>query len=339
MEVNMASAPQFVLDLSESSDPGQARREISRCAESWSMQETDRGGVAIAVTEMATNVIKHAKHGKIICEPVGNNGSRGLRVIAVDAGPGIRDVATALVDGYSTAGTAGNGLGAVKRLSTYFDIYTGADRGTCVMAEFWPHKKSPANAALQLGVVCVPVRGETVCGDGWNVKAINGRTTLMLVDGLGHGFLAAEAAREAEAILAEAESASPCAILRDCHDALKKTRGAAVAVAAIDHERRILTFCGLGNISASLLTPEGSRGIASHNGTVGHTFHHSQEFTFPWNENSVLVMHSDGLGSRWDLDRYPGLSRKHPSLMAAVLYRDFARERDDVTVLVAKNRE
>jgi serine/threonine protein phosphatase PrpC len=159
----------------------------------------------------------------------------------------------------------------------------------------------------------------------------------MVVDGLGHGEFAAEAAREAERIVSEAQSSTACQIVRDCHDALKKTRGAAIAVAIIDHPKKVMSFCGLGNVSAVLLSATGRRGLASHNGTVGHTLHRIQEFTVPWDEESLLIMHSDGLGSRWDLDRYPGILRKHPSLLAAVLYRDFARQRDDATVLVVKN--
>ena len=337
MEINTQPAAQFVVDLNDQSQAGEARRMIARYAENTSLGESDRGAVAIAVTEMATNVLKHAGRGKVICEPIGNNGSRGLRILALDAGPGIRDIPAALRDGYSTAGTQGSGLGAIKRLATQFDIYTVPDHGTCVLAEFWPSKKLPQASALRSGVVSLPLAGETACGDGWQVKTSGRFTYIMVVDGLGHGVFASEAAREAERILARVQSDSASNIVRDCHDALKKTRGAAVAVAVIDQEKKVLSFCGLGNISAVLLSASGRRSIASHNGTAGHTLHRTQEFAFPWQEDSVLVMHSDGLGSRWDLDRYPGILRRHPSLLAAVLYRDFARQRDDATVLVVEN--
>lgn len=337
MEVNIKDATQFAVDLRDQSHAGQARRMVGRYAEDLNFGETDRGAVAIAVTEMATNVLKHAGNGKLICEPISNNGSGGLRILAVDSGPGIRDMASAMQDGYSTAGTPGNGLGAVKRLATHFEIYTHADRGTCVLAEFWPHKKHPKSSALQAGVVSLPLAGETVCGDGWRMKTVGHCTYIMVVDGLGHGEFAAEAAREAERIVAEVHSSSATEVLRDCHDALKKTRGAAVAVGILDHAKKVLSFCGLGNISAVLLSGRGRRGLASHNGTVGHTLHRIQEFTFPWEQDSVLIMHSDGVGTRWDLERYPGIVSKHPSLVAAVLYRDFARQRDDSTVLVVKN--
>jgi serine phosphatase RsbU (regulator of sigma subunit) len=159
-----------------------------------------------------------------------------------------------------------------------------------------------------------------------------------VVDGLGHGILAAEAAQEARRIFRQSRRDSPTPILQDSHDALKKTRGAAMAVASLNFEKQVLTFSGVGNISASIVTPESSRGMASHNGTVGHYLQRIQEFSFPWSDSSILIMHSDGLRSSWDLNSYSGIWSKHPGLIAGILYRDFYRERDDVTVLVAKSR-
>lgn len=337
MEIGEQSARQVVLQVSDASLAGEARRVAVRLAEEIGMDESDRGAVAIAVTEMATNIVKHAGSGTIVCEQLGTNGARGIRFLAIDKGPGIRNITSALEDGYSTAGTCGNGLGAVRRLSTNFDIYSAPDRGTCIMADFWPRKKAEAENNLRMGVVSVALRGEPVCGDGWFIKSNHDTSWLMVADGLGHGVFAAEAAREAERVVAEATSNSPAVIMADVHDALKKTRGAAAAITAIDWRSGILSFAGLGNISAVLATRETTRGLASHNGTAGHQMCRVQEFTFPWTEESTLILHSDGLGTRWNLNDYPGLLNKHPSLIAAVLYRDFSRERDDATVLVVKN--
>jgi anti-sigma regulatory factor (Ser/Thr protein kinase) len=337
VEVN-SEVPQFVVELSEPSQAGEARRAAVACAEQLGLNETERGAVAIAATEMATNVLKHARNGQILCQALGANGRRGLRLISLDHGPGIRNLTAALEDGFSTAGTVGSGLGALQRLSSRFDVYTVPDHGTCIVAEFEAKNVAPQEqSALQVGVVCLPVRGETTCGDAWIIKPGPQRVTLMLVDGLGHGVFAAEAAHEAVRIVNEAQSSSPSSLLHDCHDALRKTRGAAVAIATIDLEKQTLSFAGLGNIAASLLTPERGRGLASHNGTAGHHLHRTQEFTFPWTEQTVLIMHSDGLATRWDLKEYPGIWARDASVIAAVLYRDFARERDDTTVLVAKN--
>lgn len=331
------SKMQFMTEIVDQSRAGEARRAAVDYASAIGMNSTDSGKVAIAVTEMATNLIKHAGHGKILCEEIGHNGTRGLRVLSLDKGPGIKNVSDALRDGYSTYGSSGNGLGAVQRLSSAFDLYSAAGQGTCVLAEFLPDHKGHAEAHFSLGVVSLPMRGEQECGDGWGTLPTVDRTFFMVVDGLGHGTLAAEAAREAERVLRHSHASSAAAKLRDCHDALKKTRGAAAAIAEISREKRTLVFSGIGNISATVIDQRGRRGIASHNGTLGHQVHKFQEFTVPWSDDSILLMSSDGLSTKWDLNHYPGLASKHPSIIVAVLYRDFQRERDDVTVLAVKN--
>jgi anti-sigma regulatory factor (Ser/Thr protein kinase) len=328
---------QRLTEVVDVSDPGEARRVAVDCATSIGMDETDRGKIAIAVTEMATNLVKHAQRGKILCESVGQNGVRGLRVLALDKGPGIQNISAALQDGYSTFGTNGNGLGAIRRLSTAFDLYSVPGHGTCLVAEFWPQKKLNSENSFSLGVVSLAMRGEAVCGDGWGMRVTPDHSFFMVVDGLGHGTFASEAAREAERVLADSHATSVADILRDFHDALKKTRGAAAAIAGISREKGTLTYAGIGNISATIVEGQSRRGIASHNGTLGHQMHKIQEFTVPWNRESILIMHSDGLGSKWDLNQYPGLTSRHPSIISAMLYRDFCRERDDVTVMIAKN--
>lgn len=329
----------MIIRVTDPTHAGEVRRHAAACAERANLGERERGSLAIVVTEMVTNLVKHAGSGTMVLEGITQNGSSGVRVLGLDKGPGIRDLTTALRDGYSTAGTGGNGLGAIKRLSNAFDIYTAPGLGTAVLAEFWPPKRNGHHAhAIEVGVVSVPIKGEEVCGDGWGARKTSESMLLMVVDGLGHGILASEAAREAERIFTSIRGDSITPILQDSHDALKKTRGAAMAVASVNFESRLLSFAGIGNIGSSIMTPLGSRGMASHNGIVGHQMQRVQEFSFPWNADSILVMHSDGLKSSWDLKPYPGIWNKHPGLIAGMLYRDFSRERDDVTVLVAKNR-
>jgi len=301
--------------------------------------QNECGAVAIAVTEMATNLFKHAREGRIVLQTLPYQGHcPALRVTSMDKGPGIRDISWALEDGRSSSGTGGAGLGAVRRLSQQFAIYSIPETGTFISAEFWSGKKPfYSKGQMQVAALSIPIKGEQACGDGWAVKELPDATIFMVVDGLGHGVHAAEAAREAERVLRESQDASPERILQDCHGALRKTRGAALAVAAINREKRTVSFAGVGNIGASVVSPIGSRGMASHNGTVGHELHRIQELKFPWEQDSILIMHSDGLSSRWNLSRYPGLRAQEPALIAAVLYNDFAREHDDATVLVVKN--
>jgi anti-sigma regulatory factor (Ser/Thr protein kinase) len=328
-----------VIRVSDASHAGDARRRAALFAEQLGLGEHASGALAIVVTEVVTNVVKHAGSGSVLLTQVGQNGNRGVRVLALDKGPGIKDISAALRDGHSTAGTAGNGLGAIKRLSTVFDIYSAPGAGTAVLAEVSSGKKNDRSGqGLEVGVVSAPINGEEVCGDGWGTKLMTESAQFMVVDGLGHGVLASEAAREAERIFAESQSQAPGPILQDSHDALKKTRGAAMAVAAVNFDRGLVSFAGVGNIGASIASPAASRGLTSHNGTLGHHMQRVQEFSFPWNAESLLVMHSDGLNSRWNLSSYPGIWSKHPALIAGLLYRDFSRERDDVTVLIARAR-
>jgi anti-sigma regulatory factor (Ser/Thr protein kinase) len=339
VEITISTEP-AVIQVSDATHAGEARRKASSFAERLSLGERASSSLAIVVTEIVTNVVKHAGSGTLLLDPIAYNGNRGMRVLALDKGPGIKDLSTALRDGHSTSGTPGNGLGAIKRLSNVFDIHSSPGNGTAVMAEVWSQKiVKEKYGAVEVGVVSLPIRGEEVCGDGWGLKKMPASILLMVVDGLGHGVLAAEAAREAERIFGEARSISPTPILQDSHLSLKKTRGAAMAVASLNFERGLLSYAGVGNISASLVAPQGSRGLASHNGTVGHEVRNIQEFSLPWNAQSILVMHSDGLNTRWDLALYPGIWSRHPALIAGLLYRDFSRERDDVTVLVAKSRQ
>jgi anti-sigma regulatory factor (Ser/Thr protein kinase) len=328
----------MLIEVSEISQVGDARRKVSAYAESLQMGESRRGEVALVATELATNLVKHAKQGYIVAQRVGHAEKPGMRVMGVDKGPGIADIPQALSDGHSTAGTMGTGLGAIRRLSDHFEVYSVPGSGTVVSAEFWQGASNPASRhpGLEIGVLSEPIRGEEECGDGWGCRSIPGSVLLMVVDGLGHGLLASEAAREAERVFHASREFSCCAILNDSHNALRKTRGAAEAVVKIDLEKGRLFFAGVGNISASIVSPSSSRSMASHNGTLGMSMERVQEFSCEWNKNSILIMHSDGLATRWDLNQYPGIWSKAPSVIAAVLHRDFYRQRDDATVLVAK---
>lgn len=326
----------MLIEVSESSQAGEARRKALAYAEDMHMEESRCGAIAIAATEMATNLVKHAGRGHILVQALHGSNS-GVRIMSVDKGPGIANVARALEDGHSTAGTMGTGLGAIRRLADSFELYSVPESGTVVCAEFRQTKTAHSTrSAFEVGVVSEPLAGEDVSGDGWGMRTTVDGILLMVVDGLGHGILASEAAREAERIFSETRDDSPKDIIHVTHAALKKTRGAAEAIARINVEDRLVAYAGVGNISASIVSTGGSRSIASHNGILGQNTERVQEFTLPWNANDILVMHSDGLGSRWDLHRYAGIWNKPPSVVAAVLYRDFSRGRDDVTVLVAK---
>jgi serine phosphatase RsbU (regulator of sigma subunit) len=232
----------------------------------------------------------------------------------------------------------------MARLSALFDVHSRPGEGTAVQARLWsaPPPEPREAAGLEFGTVTLPLAGEEVCGDAWAVDEGDGQDFILVlvVDGLGHGPQAAEAARGAVRAFSGRTSPDPAEIIRRAHDALRSTRGAAMAVARVDLGGREVRFAGVGNVAGLILSPAEDRSLTmmSHNGTVGHTLRKVQEFTYPWADGALLVMHSDGLTTRWPPGRTAGLMARHPGLIAGVLYRDYKRGRDDATVLVARER-
>ena len=323
-------------DLSQT---GNARRQALSLAADFGFDELRQGQLGIIVTEAARNIATHGGDGEIILTGWTFNESSGIDVLALDKGEGIANVSAALQDGYSTAGTPGNGLGAISRLSGTFQIYTVPGNGTAVFARVTrtaEDVETEANA-YPIGAISVPIAGESVCGDAWSVEFTPGRSLYIVADGLGHGIMAAEAAFEAVRIFHQVSSYAPDRILTEIHQALGKTRGAAVSVAEILHEQRTVNYAGAGNIVAAVWAEGRSRSLVSMNGTVGHSVGRIQQFSYPWTPESLLIMHSDGLATRWAVEQYPGLASRHPGLLAGVLFRDFSRRRDDATILVSRS--
>jgi anti-sigma regulatory factor (Ser/Thr protein kinase) len=323
--------------ITEQSQTGEARRTSLALANRLGFEETERGKVGILVTEVASNLVLHAGGGVIVLRVIAQQGSIGIEVLGLDQGSGMVDVEECLQDGFSTAGTLGNGLGAIRRLSDFFEIYSLPNKGTALLAHLWAKSSIHlSEKTIELGVVALPKLGEEISGDAWAWQGDDRRSLFLVADGLGHGPAAASASSAAIRVFHDHHHQSPQRIVEAAHVALRSTRGAALAIAEINFEQQTVRFAGIGNIAASISSATEHHHLMSYNGTVGHEVRKIHEFTHPWYVNGLLIMHSDGISTQWKLDRYPGLSQKHPSLIAGVLYRDFYRERDDVTVLVAK---
>lgn len=329
---------QVLIPIDDRSQVGEARRAAVHMAEALAFQETQAGKVALAVTEAATNIVKHAGNGKILLAPLVRGAGVGIEILALDRGPGIANLSASLRDGYSTAGSMGAGLGALSRLSPAFDVYSQPGHGTALRLEIWGAAVTPAaHHDLEQGAVCLPMKGEEVAGDGWLLVPAGDYRTVLVVDGLGHGPNAARAARAATEAVAAHPAASPAALMQICHGALAATRGAAGAVARVAAAERQGTFAGIGNISCRVEWTGERRQLVSHSGTLGHVMRRVQEFDFSFPAGALLILHSDGLATHWASTDYPGLASKHAGLIAGVLYRDHDRGRDDVTVVVLKN--
>lgn len=330
----MTSTP---FHVTAGSDAAAARRYAVDVARTLNFDDVRTGTVALVVTELATNIAKYAPGGEVLVRHTGDSDS-AVEVLAIDKGPGIADIGRALEDGFSTAGSLGHGLGIVSRQADEFDLYSRAEFGTVVLARVRRQNNRDASGArLSVGSVSVALRDEPVCGDDWAIRWRGNEGEVLVVDGLGHGVGASEAALAATRAFTTTLASSVVAIIEELHLALRSTRGGALAVAAIDLDREVLKFAGLGNVGASIVTPARKRvNLVSQNGTAGHMARRLQEFSYPFEAGSTLVMFSDGLATGWDPGAYSDLWSYDPSVIAGVLYRDFSRRRDDVTVVVAR---
>jgi anti-sigma regulatory factor (Ser/Thr protein kinase) len=331
----------FAFSITDSSRVAEARRRATTVAAGLGFNDSDVGRVALVATEAATNLFKHGRNGELMIRSADYPGD-GIEILALDRGPGFANLGDCMQDGYSTAGSPGTGLGAIRRSSSAFDIHSVPGRGTVLVAQIRP-LQTPAtsnhNHKLEVSGVSIAKPGEEISGDGWAIEHFADRTVFVMADGLGHGPDAARAASEAIRVFRQARDLAVTEIIRAIHDGLKPTRGAAVAVLEANLEQRVVRFAGIGNISGVLYSDTGTRQMVSHHGIAGHQITKVQEFTYPWPGGALIVMHSDGLISHWNFSPYPGLTAHHPGLIAAVLYRDFSRGRDDVTVVIAKETE
>jgi anti-sigma regulatory factor (Ser/Thr protein kinase) len=330
------AAPQVAVPVSEGSQVGEARRVAVRLATAIGFDERCCGEVAIVATELATNLARHARQGTLLIQGLDLPAGPTLELLSVDAGPGMADVSACLRDGFSTVGTAGNGLGAVRRLSAEFDLYS-MPAGTVILSRIRSAAaNSTASAEYDWAAIAVPAPNETVCGDAWCVALTPGGAVVMVCDGLGHGPLAAEAAARAVAVFHECPPDDAAALIERAHLSLTGSRGAVMAVATVGAAG--LRYAGVGNIGGVVTGGERARGLPSQNGTVGVQMRKVQALDYDWPSGGRLFMHSDGLTSRWSLDSYPGLGSRHPAVQAGVLWRDCARGRDDATIVVLARR-
>ncbi len=321
------------IGITDRSSVGEARRAAISAAAGLSFSEDQRSNIGIVATEAANNILLHAQTGEFLVCPFRDSASAWIDLFALDTGPGIHDVGRAMEDGFSTTGTAGHGLGAIKRLSDASSILSVPEKGTVYWSRFL---RDQPGFASQAGIVSLPLRGESVAGDSFLVLEQENQPLYVVVDGLGHGGGAAEAAIEAIKTVRQHAGQPLVELMTRAHEALKKTRGAAMSIALVDWKRRSLTYAGIGNVSATLVGTSISRNLVSQNGTLGAIMPRViHESTYSLEGISSLVMFSDGLASKTSPTSYPGFSTRHPALLAGLLYRDFSRKRDDATVLVA----
>lgn len=315
------------------------KKEIHVIATNAGFNDVKTGEIDIIVAEMSSNLIKHGGGGEILVGIVGEGDNIAIEIISIDNGVGIPDVNKVLEDGYSTSNTLGHGLGAIKRFSDTFQIYSIKDWGTIVLSRVYKSEvsKIQKNSPVEIKSLVVAKPGESVSGDGAAYILQDNCLKVFLGDGLGHGKDAHEAVSKAIERFQSCEEDSPVEILRAMHTDVKKTRGLVGTAAVFNFKEKIWRICGIGNISTKTFTLMSVKNSLSYNGIIGMNIPNTlKEQIVEYFRGQLLVMCSDGIKSRWDMQKYVGIQRCDLTVAAAAIYKDYARKTDDMSVLVGK---
>lgn len=335
------------ISIAEPGDVGVCRRRASSIAAGMGFPDVAVGQIAILVTELVENVIRHGGgKGELRLREIARETQRGLEIVCTDSGPGL-DRARAFLDGYTTAASLGIGLGAVARLADDCEARTPpSGSGSEIVVVKWLPSPRTAEAPrlwhagrIDVGARSRPFPGLTVNGDAYVVRfPAPGRVVAAVIDGLGHGVDAHEAAVAGRDYVERQAGAPLPDLFAGLERCLRKTRGAVVAVADIDLDARRLRFAGVGNVEVTVLSGQGALQLVSTNGIVGH-HHRLRPYEHAWEAGRTLAMCSDGIRSGWRTGIDKAILLGHPELLAETVVNNYSRSTDDATVLGVRERE
>ena len=335
----MARANHVYFNVADRSYLALIKKEIHFIATQVNFSVQQIATIDIIVAEMTSNLVKYARDGQLLVRILDNGEEQGLELISIDQGPGMTDVTRMQEDGISTGTSLGQGLGAIKRLSHQFQVYSVKGWGTILLSRIWT--KEPAlfrpKPTFEVQSLVVPKNGETSCGDG-SFHKVNGNHLLIFAgDALGHGEEAAKVMQQAIASFKNCPEISPVEILRYMHSDLRKSRGLVGSVATFDFVSKTWRLAGVGNISTKMGNFEGAKGFFPYNGIIGMNVPNTmKDQEAPHHPQHHLVFCSDGIRSRWELYKLATIYRYDPVILAAAIYKDFSRNTDDMSVTVGK---
>lgn len=327
-------------NIEERSFVAYIKREIHNDIAKGNFSETRAGEIDIIVSELCSNIVKHAGSGEVLYRISHDQGESTFEILGIDKGPGMADTGKMMKDGVSTTSTLGHGLGAIERLSDTFQLYSIPEWGTVLysrVSTLKPGVVKKENFDLDIRALCICKPRETECGDGYRIKRSNTDIQIFFGDGLGHGKFAHEAVEQAGDFFFSCAQTDPVEIIREMHEKVRRTRGLVATIAVLNKKRNEWSICGVGNILTRMYHGIMYKNYMSYNGTIGLNIPTSlKSSVIPAERNQHLVMTSDGLRSRWDISKFPSILKYDNMILAASVYKDFTRGNDDSSILIAK---
>ncbi len=314
------------------SDIGAARRSAADVARRLGFTDTRVAEVGLVASELATNAVVHASAGALLIRVARQPARADVELLVIDAGPGVADIDRLFTDGVSTRGTLGIGLGAVRRLSNHVVALSKPGQGSILHCTLASDGMDDVDHR-QIDGLTRPFVGENVCGDAWSFAVDGARVAIMLADGLGHGELAALAARSAVTAFDEDPFVGPLRLIEHCGRRLSSTRGAAVLAIDLDRAGGNVRWCGVGNVLGRIIDFQRSRTLLSQPGIVGHRVGRLREDSIELPAEALLVAHSDGLTDKWDVGDWADAAGYGPTMLCATLLRAAGLRHDDASVV------
>jgi anti-sigma regulatory factor (Ser/Thr protein kinase) len=317
------------------------RSKLRAVSRRMGFSDIKREHMELVCNEMVTNQNKFAEGNGLVQIWETGDPVPALDLFAIDYGKGILNVQSAVRDGYTTAGTMGKGLGAIRRLSDQSEIYSlpvehagDSDwHGTALWSRFY-HNHSGPEYFHDLGVYTRAYHDSSFNGDLVQVRTGAAKTRWLHMDGLGHGR---EAAELVEGIGHFLDDETPVdGLMQRLSTRLQGTRGAVAMISEIDTVTRTLTICGVGDMVAYLISNGEKKAISFSPGVLGHAHRSLETFHFPFPDQALLITASDGLRRSMTLRSFPDLWRLHPQLIALVLGQVMGRHNDDRSVFTIR---
>ncbi len=314
------------------------KKDIHKLATDAGFDKTKVDAIDLIVSEMTSNLGKYAQGGELLVAVATENDRQYIEIISLDDGPGISDLSKVVADGYSSTNTLGHGLGSIKRLSDSFDIYSLKAWGTVVLSRIYSETKPRSRKkVIELRGINVAKPGEEVSGDGFCFVTSKSGVRVMVADGLGHGNDAHLAVEEACKVFLNDGERQPSDTIRLMHTAIRRTRRIVGGFFFLDFAQKEWTVAGVGNIAAKWMGNGNSKSFTAYNGIIGLNIPGTiNNVTIKQDDFPAFIACSDGIRSRWDLAKFPLIIRYDATVIAAVIYKEFGRRSDDMSVLVCK---
>ncbi|MFB6353913.1 MAG: ATP-binding protein [Halobacteriales archaeon] len=319
-------------------DAVRARNAAETVAEVVGFGETERSELGQVAVELATNLLEHAGGGTIAVEPIASDAEaeRGLRLISTDRGPGMPDADAAFAVGASSGDSLGHGLATVNRIMDTVEITPrdGAEGGTRVAVERWvkPFDRSREPCPYAIGAATRSMRPAEPNGDSFVVKRWDRRVLVGVIDGLGHGRAANEAAVRARDYVESHYDRPLSAVFRGTERALKGTRGVVMVLARFDWAEGEVAVANVGNVAVRVSGAARS-GFPVRRGVVGANGPDPAVDTTDWGPEATMVIHTDGIAGRWSWDDIRALDDRSASAIASWMLREHGKETDDATAV------